>query len=165
MKEIFEELEAEVDQNVVDRKCDEIERKNLLTANENLIADCLSKEVFYIATNFMLTVSRFSEMHNAYTVAQAHCLELKAEISKLKHMIQKDDHSEMIKCFSNLRASDFQITELTKKVTILQEQNKPFRAENATIKKHYMELYDSINLTRAKIVEKTTTLLAENENL
>ncbi|GJZ94765.1 hypothetical protein Tco_0666968 [Tanacetum coccineum] len=43
MKEIFEELEAEVDQNVMDRKCDEIEKKNLLIANENLIADCLSK--------------------------------------------------------------------------------------------------------------------------
>ncbi|GJR64915.1 hypothetical protein Tco_0010980 [Tanacetum coccineum] len=33
MKDIFEELEAEVDQNGVDRKHDEIERKNLLIAN------------------------------------------------------------------------------------------------------------------------------------
>nr|GEU81955.1 integrase, catalytic region, zinc finger, CCHC-type, peptidase aspartic, catalytic [Tanacetum cinerariifolium] len=38
MKDVFEELEAEVAQNVVDRKHDEIERKNLLTANDNLIA-------------------------------------------------------------------------------------------------------------------------------
>ncbi|GJW65196.1 integrase, catalytic region, zinc finger, CCHC-type containing protein [Tanacetum coccineum] len=37
MKDIFEELEAEVDQNVVNRKHDEIERKNLLIANDNLI--------------------------------------------------------------------------------------------------------------------------------
>ncbi|GJV09518.1 hypothetical protein Tco_1347174 [Tanacetum coccineum] len=41
MKEIFEELEAEVDQNAVHRKHDEIEQKNLLIANGNLIADCL----------------------------------------------------------------------------------------------------------------------------
>ncbi|GJU33253.1 retrovirus-related pol polyprotein from transposon TNT 1-94 [Tanacetum coccineum] len=34
MKEIFKELEAEVDQNVVNRKHDEIERKNLLIAND-----------------------------------------------------------------------------------------------------------------------------------
>ncbi|GKC00764.1 hypothetical protein Tco_0986900 [Tanacetum coccineum] len=78
MKEIFEELEAEVDQNVENRKHDEIERKNLLIANDNLIADCLSKEVFYIATNSKLTVSRFTEMHAAHTVVQAHCLELEA---------------------------------------------------------------------------------------
>ncbi|GJU66141.1 hypothetical protein Tco_1252400 [Tanacetum coccineum] len=43
MKEIFEELEAEVDQNVVNRKYDAIERKNILIANDNLIAHCLSK--------------------------------------------------------------------------------------------------------------------------
>ncbi|GJT81804.1 retrovirus-related pol polyprotein from transposon TNT 1-94 [Tanacetum coccineum] len=51
MKDIFEELEAEVNQNVVNRKHEEIERKNLLIANDNLIVDCLSKEVLYIATN------------------------------------------------------------------------------------------------------------------
>ncbi|GJU52134.1 retrovirus-related pol polyprotein from transposon TNT 1-94 [Tanacetum coccineum] len=102
MKEIFEELEAEVGQNVMDRKCDEIERKNLLIANEILIVDCLSKDVFYTTTTSMLTVSRFSYMHNAYIVKQARCLELEAKISKLKHKIQKDDHSEMIKHFSNL---------------------------------------------------------------
>ncbi|GJW92055.1 hypothetical protein Tco_0169608 [Tanacetum coccineum] len=56
MKDIFEELEAEVDQNVVNTKHDEIERKNLLIANDNLIVDCLSKEVVYIATNSALTV-------------------------------------------------------------------------------------------------------------
>ncbi|GJU77915.1 retrovirus-related pol polyprotein from transposon TNT 1-94 [Tanacetum coccineum] len=194
------------------KKCDEIERKNLLIANENSIADCLSNDVFYTATNSVLTVSRFSEMHNAYTVKQARCLELEAEISKLKHHIQKDDHSEMIKRFSNLedapefdsifkinkikaslqgkdntirklkvqisqlkdseadrtldfRALDFQITELTEKVIVLQEQNKLFRSENATIKQHYKELYDCIKITRAKTVENTTALLDENKNL
>ncbi|GJS25054.1 hypothetical protein Tco_0453686 [Tanacetum coccineum] len=68
MKEIFEDLEAEVDQNAVNRKYDEIERKNLLIANDNLIADCLSKDVFYIATNSELTLSRFTEMHDVHTV-------------------------------------------------------------------------------------------------
>ncbi|GKC62189.1 retrovirus-related pol polyprotein from transposon TNT 1-94 [Tanacetum coccineum] len=70
MKEIFEELEAEVDQNVINRKHDEIDRKNLLIANDNLISDCLSKEVFYIAMNSELTISRFTEMHAAHTITQ-----------------------------------------------------------------------------------------------
>nr|GEU47958.1 ribonuclease H-like domain-containing protein [Tanacetum cinerariifolium] len=82
IKEIFEELEPEVDQNAVNMKCDEIERKNLLIENDNLIADCLSKEVFYIATNSKLIVSRFTEMHDAHTVVPARCLELEA---RLKH--------------------------------------------------------------------------------
>nr|GEW38126.1 retrovirus-related Pol polyprotein from transposon TNT 1-94 [Tanacetum cinerariifolium] len=104
-KEIFKQIEAEVEQHAVDRKCAEIERKNLLIENENLIAGCLSNEVLYSVMNVVNIVSRFSEKHDAYTVEQARNVELEAEISKLKHKIQKDDHSEMIKRFSNLETS------------------------------------------------------------
>ncbi|GJW57420.1 retrovirus-related pol polyprotein from transposon TNT 1-94 [Tanacetum coccineum] len=104
-RKIFEELEAEVDQNVVHRKHAEIERKNLLIANDNLIADCLSKDVFYITTNSELTVSRFTEMHDAHTVVQARCLELEAELSKLQLKIQTDDHNELVNRFSNLEVN------------------------------------------------------------
>nr|GEU34525.1 hypothetical protein [Tanacetum cinerariifolium] len=69
---IFDELEAEVYQNVVHKKCDEIEQKNILIANDTLISNCLSKEVFYIAINSELNVSRFCKMHEAHTVVQAH---------------------------------------------------------------------------------------------
>ncbi|GJT13242.1 retrovirus-related pol polyprotein from transposon TNT 1-94 [Tanacetum coccineum] len=137
------QLEAEVDQNAVNKKHDEIERKNILTANDNLIADCLSKEVFYIATNSELTISRFTEMHDDHTVVQARCLELEAELSKL--------HDK--------------ITQLTEKVIVLQEQNELFRVENAKFKQRYKELYDSIKITRAKHIEQTTALLTKNENL
>ncbi|GJV06992.1 retrovirus-related pol polyprotein from transposon TNT 1-94 [Tanacetum coccineum] len=105
MKDIFEELEAEVDQNGVDRKHDEIERKNLLIANDNLIADCLSKEVFYVATNSELNVSSFTEMHDAHTSLKARCLELEVELSNLHDKIQKDNHDELIKRFSNLEVN------------------------------------------------------------
>ncbi|GKD00937.1 hypothetical protein Tco_1171211, partial [Tanacetum coccineum] len=105
MKDIFEELEAEVDQNGVDRKHDEIERKNLLIANDNLIADCLSKEVFYVATNSELNVSSFTKMHDAHTSLKARCLELEVELSNLRDKIQKDNHDELIKRFSNLEVN------------------------------------------------------------
>ncbi|GKA87106.1 hypothetical protein Tco_0808817 [Tanacetum coccineum] len=105
MKDIFEELEAEVDQNGVDRKHDEIERKNLLIANDNLIADCLSKEVFYVATNSELNVSSFTEMHDAHTSLKARCLELKVELSNLRDKIQKDNNNELVKRFSNLEGN------------------------------------------------------------
>ncbi|GKD36852.1 retrovirus-related pol polyprotein from transposon TNT 1-94, partial [Tanacetum coccineum] len=43
MEEIFDQMSAEVDQNTVDKQCAKIKRKNLLIANENLIANCLIK--------------------------------------------------------------------------------------------------------------------------
>ncbi|GJR61359.1 hypothetical protein Tco_1503521 [Tanacetum coccineum] len=64
MSDAFDELEAELDQHVVDRKHDEIERKNLIIEHDNIIADSLSKEVFYVALNSELNVSRFTEMQN-----------------------------------------------------------------------------------------------------
>nr|GEZ01573.1 hypothetical protein [Tanacetum cinerariifolium] len=169
IKAIFDELEAEVDLNAVNRKCDEIKRKKILIVNDTLIANCLSKEVFYIATNSELNVSRFSEMHDAHTVVQARCLELETELSNLKDKIQKDDYDVMETRSEtdrtlDFRALDFQITQLTEKVLVLQEQNEIFRVENAKVKQDYKELYDSIKFTHAKHIDQTTTLLTKNEN-
>ncbi|GJY09770.1 hypothetical protein Tco_0377955 [Tanacetum coccineum] len=202
IKEIFKQMEAEVDQNVVDKKSAEIKRKNRLIKNENLIADCLSNELLYSVMNSKYNVSNFFEMHDAYTVEQARNNEIEDEISKLKYKIQKDDHSEMIKRFSNLevehlnlqlkyqhlkesfgnnkskkssdvptfdsvfkysdadpildtKALDSQNKDLTEKVTALQDLNERFREKNEKVKQHYKELYDSINITRAKTLKKT----------
>nr|GEZ21386.1 hypothetical protein [Tanacetum cinerariifolium]GEZ24921.1 hypothetical protein [Tanacetum cinerariifolium] len=88
----FKELEAEVDQHVINRKHAEIEQRNLLIANDNLITDCLSKDVFYTATDSVLTVSRFSDMYEAFTTAQKRIAELISENSNLQNKIQNDDH-------------------------------------------------------------------------
>nr|GEZ40221.1 hypothetical protein [Tanacetum cinerariifolium] len=83
-------------------KHDEIERKNILIANDNLIADCLSKDVFYTATVFVLTVSKFSDMHEALNVAQKRIAELESENSNLQNKIQNDDHDGMVNHFSKI---------------------------------------------------------------
>nr|GEV06086.1 putative zinc finger, CCHC-type [Tanacetum cinerariifolium] len=100
MKENFEELEAEVDQHVVNWKHAEIEWKNILIANDNLIADCLSKDVFYIATDSVLTFFRFFDMHEAFNAAQKHIAELESKNFNLQNKIQNDDHDVMVKQFS-----------------------------------------------------------------
>nr|GEV38713.1 integrase, catalytic region, zinc finger, CCHC-type, peptidase aspartic, catalytic [Tanacetum cinerariifolium] len=84
---------------------------------------------------------------------------LRMQISQLKETRSKADRTH------DSRALDFQITQLTKKVIVLQEQNELFRVENAKIKQHYKELYDSIKITCAKHIEQTTALLTENKNL
>ncbi|GJY70413.1 hypothetical protein Tco_0474116 [Tanacetum coccineum] len=83
MEEIFDQMSAEVDQNTVDKQCAEIERKNLLIANENLIANCLSNQLMF-------------------AVEQSRCLDLEAEISKLQNKNQKDVNDEMIRGFNKL---------------------------------------------------------------
>nr|GEZ57505.1 hypothetical protein [Tanacetum cinerariifolium] len=99
IKDVFEESEAEVAQTVVDRKHDAIERKNLLIANDNLIAECLSKEVFSVATNFELNVARFTEMHVANTLVETRCLVLEAELANLRNKSRHDNQEELINRF------------------------------------------------------------------
>ncbi|GKC15345.1 retrovirus-related pol polyprotein from transposon TNT 1-94, partial [Tanacetum coccineum] len=53
------------------RKHDAIERKNLLLEHDNIITDGLSREVFYVASNSELNVSRFTKMQKAHNVVKA----------------------------------------------------------------------------------------------
>ncbi|GJX87209.1 retrovirus-related pol polyprotein from transposon TNT 1-94 [Tanacetum coccineum] len=87
-------------------------------------------------------------------------------IKKLKMQISqlKETHSEADRTL-DFRTLDFQITQLTEKVTTLQEQNELFRSKNRKIKQHYKDLYDSIKITHAKHIEQTIALLTKNENL
>nr|GFB53001.1 hypothetical protein [Tanacetum cinerariifolium] len=95
MKDVFEELEAEVAQYAVDRKHDAIELKNLLIANDNLIDECLSKEVFCVATNSELNVARLTEMYVANTTAETRCLALEAELANLRETNNHDNQKEL----------------------------------------------------------------------
>ncbi|GJY96131.1 retrovirus-related pol polyprotein from transposon TNT 1-94 [Tanacetum coccineum] len=152
MKAIYENLEAEVDQNETDLQSGEIERKNLLITNENLVAECLSKDVFYTATDSVLNVSRFSDMHDAFTSAQkltssnAPSFDSLFVIGKLNEQIHsrgnmirelKEKISRLTKKNSDtdpifdLKALVSQNKDLTAKLNALHDLNECFRAENA----------------------------------
>ncbi|GJV65102.1 hypothetical protein Tco_1475930 [Tanacetum coccineum] len=102
-------MEAEVDQNAIDQKYGEIERKNLLITNENLIANCIAQDVFYTVTDSALTASHFHDLSNAYDVAMNRVVELESENSRLLEKIKHDDHDTMIKDFSKLEGSHFNL--------------------------------------------------------
>ncbi|GKA42981.1 retrovirus-related pol polyprotein from transposon TNT 1-94 [Tanacetum coccineum] len=183
MKEVFEQTEAEVDQNAVDKKCDEIEKKNILIENENLIADCLSKEVFYTTTNYVLSVSRFSDMHDAYTVAQkltsldAPAFDSVFVIGNLKEQLQgkgntiqelketisrlKKKHSEADPIIE-FKALDSQNKYLNAKVNARHDLNERFRAENKKVKQHYKELNNrEVHLDYLKHLKESVETLCE----
>ncbi|GJU36989.1 hypothetical protein Tco_1185343 [Tanacetum coccineum] len=130
-----------------------LSRKNLLIANDNLIADCLSKEVFYIATNSELTVSRFTEMHEAHTIVQTRCLELEAELSKLRDKVQNDDHTELVKSFSNLESVKPRVL-APGRYAIDVEPIPPHNRNNREVHLHYLKhLKESVETLR-EIVEE-----------
>ncbi|GKC06816.1 hypothetical protein Tco_0998426 [Tanacetum coccineum] len=84
---------------------------------------------------------------------------MKEKISRLQ---KKHSEADPILDF---KALDSQNKDLNVKVNALQDLNECFRVENEKVKHHYKELYDSIKLTRAKTIEKTTSLLTKIKTL
>nr|GEY01793.1 hypothetical protein [Tanacetum cinerariifolium] len=120
MKDVFKELEAEVAQYTVDRKHDAIERKNLIIANDILIAECLSKEVFSVATNSELNVARLTEMIVAHTAVEARCL-VEVELAKLyKDTLDFDSVFVIGKMQASLQGKGNVIRQLKKQISQLQ---------------------------------------------
>nr|GEW09645.1 hypothetical protein [Tanacetum cinerariifolium] len=153
---------------ILRRKHDEVERKNFLIPNDNLIAECLSKEVFYVATNSDLNVSRFTEMHVANTIVEARCLELEAELSNLHDKSHNDNHNELVNRFSNLKENVSFPSRKGQRHQTIEKANLSLArdmAKNEKIKQHYKELYDSIKITRAKHIEQVTALTTKNVTL
>nr|GFA06160.1 hypothetical protein [Tanacetum cinerariifolium] len=129
IKDVFEELEAEVAQCSIDRKHDAIDRKNLLIANDNLIAECLSKEVFSVATKSELNVARFAEMHVANTSVEARCLALEAELATLpQNDLLRAENDKVKQHYKELYDS----IKITRVKNI--EQVTKLTSENATLK-------------------------------
>nr|GEY57422.1 putative reverse transcriptase domain-containing protein [Tanacetum cinerariifolium] len=128
------------------KKHDEIKRKNLLIANDNLIADCLYKDVFFTATDYVLTVFRFSGMHEALSFAQKRNIQSRGNTSrKLREKISRltKKHSDAVP-IHDLKALDSQNKELHEKVNALHAIIGRWQEENEKVKRHYKELYKKI---------------------
>nr|GEZ57897.1 hypothetical protein [Tanacetum cinerariifolium] len=166
MKDVFEELEAEVAQYAVDRKRDAIELKNLLIA--------LSQEFKYqnlkdsIRNNPPTPDKDTPDFDSVFVIGKMQASlqgkdnvirQLKKKLSQLQVTHSDTDRTLRV------QTTDSQITKLTDQVTHLQAQNDLFRAENNKIKQHYKDLYDSIKITHAKHIEQVTKLTTNNVNL
>ncbi|GKD51147.1 hypothetical protein Tco_1280123 [Tanacetum coccineum] len=105
MKAVFENMEAGVDQNAIDKKCGEIERKNILITNENLIANCIAQDVFYTVTDSTLSASRFHDLSTAYNVAMNRDFS-KLEVARLNLQLKYQHLKENIENFKSKSSKD-----------------------------------------------------------
>ncbi|GJY19371.1 integrase, catalytic region, zinc finger, CCHC-type containing protein [Tanacetum coccineum] len=95
-EQIFDELEAEYEQCVLDNKNLTIEKKNLLIKNDCLIAECLEKDICSIVLTSDIVVPPSSnclceDLRSACDREHTKVLELEAEISKQKQLITESE--------------------------------------------------------------------------
>nr|GFB92358.1 hypothetical protein [Tanacetum cinerariifolium] len=88
---IFDELDKEYDQCVIDKKSLEIENKNLLIQNECLIAKSVSKDICSVVLTSDIVVPMSVEPRSNCVKEHSKNLELEAEILKMKQQLVKKE--------------------------------------------------------------------------
>ncbi|GJZ02726.1 hypothetical protein Tco_0520687 [Tanacetum coccineum] len=84
---IFDELDKEYDQCVIDKKSLEIENKNLLIQNECLLAESVSKDICSVVLTSDIAVPMSVEPRSNCVKEHSRNLELEAEILKVKQLL------------------------------------------------------------------------------
>ncbi|GJZ85327.1 retrovirus-related pol polyprotein from transposon TNT 1-94 [Tanacetum coccineum] len=156
------------------------EQLRIVITDRNIKEENLKKELHSVKMQLASTINHnksmveevtslkkdFKQKENKYL---EEFLDMKALKEKVEDKLYKQDQSlqtvHMLCKPKPYYNEQNKITQLTEKVSVLQEQNELFRAKNEKVKQHYKELYDSIKIVRAKHIEQTTALLIENENL
>ncbi|GKA39131.1 hypothetical protein Tco_0731682 [Tanacetum coccineum] len=144
MEEIFDQMNDEVDKNIVDKQCAEIEKKTLLIENENLIVNCLSTQLLY-------------------DVEKSRCIDLEADMSKVH------DESKLIskleREYLNLQLKYQHLQESFDNKNSQASQEAPDFNSFFKIKNLEHQIKEKDNITRAHTSEKTSTMLTEIESL
>nr|GEW37836.1 hypothetical protein [Tanacetum cinerariifolium] len=183
---IFDELDKEYEQCVLEKKKLQIEKKNILIQNECLITDCIAKDICSI----MLASDRArlpSEEPSSNCVREnSKVIELEAEILKQQQMLAESDkrwkddtirklHNQInsmsmlnveptVGSFGN-QALETELAQLKDAITSVRIQNDGFKVENVNLKRRYQELSTSNSHSRDTLTRKITALTVENAKL
>ncbi|GJU74526.1 hypothetical protein Tco_1265931 [Tanacetum coccineum] len=91
---------------------------------------------------------------------EAHCVNL--ELKYQNQALKEGQHGQFLKVKSNESKVKHDIDVIASINIELEHKVAKLLKENETLKMHYKELSDSIKITRAKTIEHTTSLIAQN---
>ncbi|GKD25888.1 hypothetical protein Tco_1232102 [Tanacetum coccineum] len=164
MKEVFNQMETEVEQCSVDRKCFEIQKKELFIENDRLLEKIIFQD--YMCTAMHVSFEHkcvlpanennlaYVELENSYIAEYSKVLELKAELVKKKDMIEQDVFIELLKSYSKLE-KHFISLEIT-----MQQSKERFQNDQLCENQDSPEFHEffKINELKAQLQAKNTTI-------
>ncbi|GJS00837.1 hypothetical protein Tco_0317345 [Tanacetum coccineum] len=92
---------------------------------------------------------------------EAHCVNL--ELKYQNQALKEGQHGQFLKVKSNEAKVKHDIDVIETINIELEHKVAKLLKENETLKRHYKEMFDSIKTTRAKNIEHTTSLIANND--
>ncbi|GJX14502.1 hypothetical protein Tco_0206260, partial [Tanacetum coccineum] len=147
--------EGEVDQNA--EQCHEIcplpakltDDKTTELSNQSLESENI---------RLKKTVAQFQK---DFLRMEAHCVNL--ELKYQNQALKEGQHGQFLKVKSNEAKVKHDIDVIETINIELEHKVAKLLKENETLKRHYKEMFDSIKTTRAKNIEHTTSLIANND--
>ncbi|GJR82753.1 hypothetical protein Tco_0153538 [Tanacetum coccineum] len=104
-----------------------------------------------------------AQFQKDFSRMEAHCIAL--ELKYQNQALKSGQHGQILNETSNKAKIKKEIDVLETMNIEIEHNVAKLRKKNKTLKKHYKDLYDSIKITRSKIIEHTTSLLANNADL
>ncbi|GKA36248.1 hypothetical protein Tco_0722739 [Tanacetum coccineum] len=162
-EQIFDDLETEYEQCVLDNKNLTIEKKNLLIKNDCLIAECLEKRLSALLCFSLILLCPLFELPFAKILdlqcdwEHTKCIDTSSasnaifEINKLRDQLQGKD--------TTIRNLDAQINIM--KVLNVGSTEDGLKVENVSLKRRYDELSKANTHSRTAYTEKINALTAE----
>ncbi|GJY98195.1 hypothetical protein Tco_0515105 [Tanacetum coccineum] len=152
---VFTQMEADVEQCSVDKKCCEIQQKQFLFENDRLLDKIASQEIVNIVLNSLVIIYDFEKKNEDSVDTCNKYLELEAKLVK-----KNDFYTELSKCKKGLDEIETINIELEHCVAKLLSENEKLHKENEHLTKTYKELYDSIKPSRVHAKEQCDSLIA-----
>ncbi|GJY90626.1 hypothetical protein Tco_0505822 [Tanacetum coccineum] len=150
-----EEPMAEVDQNA--EQCHDI-RPLPAKLTDNMTTELSDQSLESENVCLKKTVAQFQK---DFSRMEAHCVNLEL---KYQNQVLKEGQQGQ---FLNVKSNEAKVKndiDVTETINIeLEHKVAKLLMENETLKRHYKEMFDSIKTTRAKNIEHTTSLIANND--
>ncbi|GJW77647.1 hypothetical protein Tco_0139329 [Tanacetum coccineum] len=147
--------EGEVDQNA--EQChDTCPLPATLTDNQT--TELSNQSLEFENIRLKKTVAQFQK---DFLRMEAHCVNL--ELKYQNQALKEGQHGQFLKVKSNEAKVKHDIDVIETINIELEHKVAKLLKENETLKRHYKEMFDSIKTTRAKNIEHTTSLIANND--
>nr|GEW58681.1 ubiquitin carboxyl-terminal hydrolase 12-like [Tanacetum cinerariifolium] len=151
---VFNQIEAAVQQCLVDKQCFEIHNKELFLDNDRLLHQIMSHDVLLTVMNSTAIFGDFMNLEMQRSETCNKCLDLEAELVKKGNMVERDVYAELSNRLARLEKHCICL-ELNIQ---LNQQNfqtdKSCENQNAT---EFLEYFENIDL-KAQLQEKDTTI-------
>ncbi|GJU84847.1 hypothetical protein Tco_1292393 [Tanacetum coccineum] len=147
---VFDQMETDVQQYSVDKRCLEIANKQALNENDRLLEQFISQDIMNIVVNSSVDINASVNVNVNSVETCNKCLELEAELIKQHNMVEKDKFNKLAKNYSQLEQHCISLE-------LAMQLNKEIFQKNNT--STYKQLYDLIKPSLVRAKEQSESLV------